>query len=109
MGFLKKVTGVQGQIDAMNRNADSQIAAAKSAAQAQTKALNDAAQATAEAQAQAAARSQVEAAAREAVSKPLDVADVALDVPTQGSSIAAARRRRNQFGQNYDSGTGVGI
>jgi hypothetical protein len=107
MGFLRKVTGTQGQIDAMNNNADVQIKAAKAAADAQTKALNDAASATADAQRQAADRQQVEQAAADAVSKPLAVADVALDTPDTGSAIAKARQRRAQFGKNYTSGVSI--
>jgi hypothetical protein len=107
MGFLRKITGAQGQIDSMNRNADIQVAATEQAAAAQTKALNDAAMAAAQAQKQAAARARVEEQAADAASKPLAVADVALDAEQQGSAIGESRRRRASFGRSYGSGVSI--
>lgn len=109
MGLVRKLTGAQGQIDAMNRDADAQIAAAKQAAEGQVAALNASAQAAADAQRQAAERSKVEAAAAASAAVPMAVADVALD-PVATQSIAGTRKKtRAQFGKNYGAGSGVNI
>jgi len=108
VGKLRKITGAQGQIDAMNESASQQIAAAKSAAAAQVQALNASAKAAADAQAAAQARDRVEQAAADAVSKPLEVADVALDPQVAGSIAGVRRKRRAQFGTGT-AATGVSI
>lgn len=107
MGFVRKITGVQAQIDAQNANTNAQIEAGNAAAAAQAKALNASTQAAASAQEQAVARTKVEDAARQAASVPLAVADVALTDPASGSAVAASRKKRAQFGKNYSSGVGI--
>jgi hypothetical protein len=107
MGFVRKITGAQKSIDAVNRQTNEQIAAAKQAADAQVRALNDAASATADSQRMMAERTRVEAAASDAASKPLAVADVALDPEVTGSIVAAKRKARAQFGKGYTSGIRV--
>jgi hypothetical protein len=108
MGFLRKLTGAQGQIDAAKKNANATMAAAKLSADSQIAALNATTQAAAAAQAQAAERSRVEREAADAVSKPLEVADVSLAPAATGSAVGDARRKRAQFGRGY-SATGVNL
>ena len=106
MGFIRKALGTQDQIDAANKNAAIQIAASKEAADAQVNALNSSAKAAADQQAVLVERQKAEQAAAEAASKPLDVADVALD-PVVSTSIAGERRKtRAKFGQGA-SNTGA--
>lgn len=107
MGFIRKITGAQGQINAMNKQADAQISAAKQAADQQVASLNAAAQAAADAQRIAADRAKVESNAAELASQPMAVADVALSEPQSGSAGTARRKVRAQFGKSY--GTGVSI
>lgn len=104
---IRSLTGAQGQIDAMNRNADAQIAAAQQAADAQVSALNASAQAAVDAQRLAAERQQAEAAASDAASVPLAVADIALDSATTESVATTRRKTRAQFGKNYNSGVNI--
>lgn len=105
MGFVRKITGVQGQIDAAKRNAKAQEDATKQAAAAQAQALNASANAAAQQQAQLAARSAAEAKAASAVSAPLDQADVQLD--DSGATTAARKSRRAVFGKNYSTGVSI--
>lgn len=101
------LTGAADQVEAMNRNADAQIAAAQQAADAQVAALNASSQAAADAQRIAADRQRAEAAASDAAATPLAVADVALD-PAVTESVATTRRKtRAQFGKNYSSGVNI--
>lgn len=108
MGFVRKVTGVQGQIDAANKNASAQEAATKAAAAAAQQQLMQSAKSAAEQQAQMAARSAAEDKASDAVAKPLDNADVQLDENSPDSVTATRNKRRASFGRNYSSG-GVSI
>lgn len=105
MGFLRKVFGVQGQIDAANRTADAQIAATKQAAEGQVATLNAAARAAAQNQAQIAARAAMEAKAGEVVSAPLADAEVQLDLTAQ--STINRRGRRAQFGRGVPTGVSI--
>lgn len=107
MGKLRKLTGAQGQIDAVNQQANAQVEAAKQAADSQVQALNSSASATAQAMATAAARDNAENTAIDAVSKPLEVADVALDEAATDSLSAVKRKQRAKFGVGV--GTGVSI
>lgn len=107
MGFVRKLTGVQGQIDATNANTDSQVQAAKQAADAQVQALNASAKAATDAARMAADRERAAGAAADAASKPLAVADVALDAGAAESVVAGRRSRRAQFGKNYSSGVSI--
>lgn len=107
MGFVRKLTGVQAQIDATNKNADAQMAATVQASRDQQAALSATAKAAADQQSQIAARSAVEAKASEAASQPLDSADVQLaDTPTE--SVAATRaKRKASYGRNYAGGVSI--
>jgi hypothetical protein len=107
VGYVRKITGAQGQIDAMNNNAAAQVSAAKTAADAQVQAMNAGAAAAADAQKQAAARGQAESLAVASASKPLATADVALDESLSGEGTGAVRKRRAQFGKNYASGVSI--
>lgn len=107
MGFVRKVTGVQGQIDATNRAADMEAQNLQQQAQANANALNQSAQATAQNQQMLAARAVAEDAARTQASQALETVDVATqDTPTD-STIGMARKRRAQFGKNYSSGVNI--
>lgn len=108
MGFIRKITGAQGQINAVNANAAAQIEAAKTTASAQVKALNDSAYAAAEQQRIIAERSRAEDAAAQAAMQPMQVAEVSLADAQTGSVAAVRQRKRAQFGKNYSS-TGVNI
>jgi hypothetical protein len=108
MGFVRKITGVQGQIDATNRNTDAQNNATKQAAQAQAAALQASAQAAADGQAQAAARSAAEQKAADAVSAPLDQADVQLQSNNTDQTTTEQRRTRQaSYGRNYSGGVSI--
>lgn len=101
-------TGVQGQIDATNRNADAQAAATAQATRDQQAALMATAQAAADQQMTLAARQDAEAQAKAAVSAPLETAEVAVDAPTSESGSATRAKRRRQFGQGYSGGVQLG-
>lgn len=107
MGFVRKITGVQSQIDATNANTNAQIDAAKTAADAQVQSLNASARSAADSMRLAADRERVAATAADAASKPLAVADVALDPAVTESAGAARRRTRAQFGKSYGSGASI--
>ena len=104
MGFVRKVTGVQGQIDAANANASAQENATRQAAAAQQRALTDSAKAAAMAQAQAASRAAAEGKAANAVSAPLGNADVQLDSPDE---VRTTRTRRGSYGRSYSGSVSI--
>ena len=105
MGFLRKITGVQGQIDAAKRNAAAQEMETKRAAQQAEANMMQAARAAADSQAQLAARSAAEQKANDAVSLPL--ASVEVNVDTEPTSTSDVRRRRAKFGRDYSSGVNI--
>lgn len=107
MGFIRKITGVQSQIDATNANASAQENATKAAAAAQTQTLMQNAEATAAQQGQLAARSAAEAKAATAVSQPLGTADVQLQPDSPDSAAAVRNKRRASFGKNYSTGVSI--
>jgi hypothetical protein len=107
MGFLRKITGVQGQIDATNRNAQAQADATVQASRDQQAALSASAKAAADAQGQIAARAAVEAKASEAASQPLDSADVQLDASPTESVAATRAKRKVSYGRNYAGGVSI--
>lgn len=107
MGFVRKITGVQAQIDSTNANAAAQAEATKSAADSQQAALMQSAQASATQQAQLSARSAAEAKASTAVSAPLGKADVQLDTNPTESVSASRNRKRASFGRNYSTGVSI--
>lgn len=107
MGFVRKATGVQAQIDATNQNADAQVAATKQAADSQQQALMQSAQASATQQAQLAARDIAATKASDAVSKPLVNADVQLEANPTDSVAGSRAKRKASFGQNYSGGVSI--
>ncbi len=103
MGFVRKITGVQGQIDATNRAADIEAKNAAETARASADALNQSAAALAQNQKMLAERAKVEEAANSAMSRPLATADVQLaEAPTM-SGAESSRRRRAKFGRGSAS------
>lgn len=107
MGFVRKITGVQDQTDATNRNADAQAAATAEAAKSQQAALAASAKASADSQAQLAARSVAEQKAKDAASTPLAAADVQLDANAPDSVTATRAKRKASFGRNYSGGVSI--
>lgn len=107
MGFLRKITGAQAQVDAARDNANAQKEAAAQAARAQQQALAAAAKSAAQQQAQMAARSAAEQKAMDSASTPLGDADVQLDDTPGESSTAARARRKVAYGRNYSGGVGI--
>lgn len=107
MGYVRKLTGAQGQIDAARQNAAATEAATMQAAKAQQQQLIQSAKAAADAQAQASARAAAEAKASAAVSAPLETVDVSLDAPVAESAAVVKRRKRASFGTGYSTGVSV--
>lgn len=105
MGFIRKITGVQSQIDATNANADAQIAATQQAAQDNQAQLAETARAAAEQQAMMAARNAAAEKVKEATSTPVE--DVQVDLAAKDTPTAR-KARRAQFGKGAAS-TGVSI
>lgn len=108
MNFIRKITGVQGQIDATNANADAQVAATKQSAQDAQNQMQAAAQAAAAQAAQVSARDAAEQKAADAASAPLGNADVELQAtdPTQ-TVTQRSRARQASFGRNYGGGVSI--
>ena len=103
MGFLRKVSGVQSQIDATNRNADAQIEATQKAAEMNQQQLAETARAAAEQQSMMAARNAAMDKAKDAVSVPTESVQVDLAAT---ETPGTRRNRRAQFGRGN---TGVSI
>lgn len=108
MGWLRKVTGAQDQIDAANENEANTSAAAKATAQANIEQSQQQALEAARQQQQIAARQVASDAAQAAVSAPIQTAQVQLDAPSTDSAAGTAARKRKQFATGTYS-TGVGI
>jgi len=107
MGFMRKISGTQAQIDATRNAAELEAKNAEATARASADALNQSSAAVAQNQRMLAERTKVEAAAREAVSKPLQSADVQLmENPTE-STGAAQRRKRATFGRGASSSVSI--
>lgn len=98
MGFLRKITGVQGQIDAAKQSARTQAAAAQSEAQANANAAVDQARQAAEQQALLQAREQASTQADALLSVAPETAEVQLDSATAESATSVRRKRRATFG-----------
>jgi DNA-binding helix-hairpin-helix protein with protein kinase domain len=108
VGFLRKITGVQAQIDATRRQADAEIANTKAVSENAALAANSSAEAAASAASQNAARQQALDAAAKAQQQPMAQADVLLETPTVETATASARRRKAQFGnKTYSSGVNI--
>lgn len=113
MGALKnwvaKTTGADVAADAAERGAEEQARAIRDSASKAAAAANEAAAQTARSQEQAAARNAAEGAASDALSKPLENADVQIGGVNDGSTSAGlSRKRRQSFGIG-SSGAGVNI
>ncbi len=106
MGFLRKLTGTQGQIDATHRNADVQVAALEQSARDATAQAQASAQAAANQQKMLVERAAAERAAAEAVGQPVEQAEVRLG-PTEGSLANRSKARRAKFGQSSTTGVRV--
>lgn len=106
MGFVRKITGVQAQTDAANRNADAQETATKEATKNQAAALAASAKAAAQQQAQIAARSAAESLAEDAAKAPLGTAEVRLDTSGDESVVKAKNQRKASFGREYSTYSG---
>lgn len=107
MGFIRKITGTQAQIDAGDRNAAAQEAATKQAAASEAAALQTQARAAADQQSLMSARMAAEDQAREAANRPLDTADVQLRGDSTETVSTARRKKRAQFGRSYSSGVSL--
>lgn len=108
MGWLKSVTGAQGQIDAANANEAATSAAEKQTAQEDIQQSSDAALAASRQQSQIVQRQAASDAAAAALSAPLDTANVQLDAPTDDSAAGLANTKRKQFGTGtYSSGVNI--
>jgi hypothetical protein len=107
MGYLRKLTGAQGQIDAMNANAAASEAATKQAAAGQMAQLQQSARAAADNQAMVSARQAAESAASEAAMQPLGTADVSLSAPQEDTVTAQRSKKRAAYGRNYSSGVSI--
>lgn len=104
MGYVRKKTGIQAQIDAGQANAAAQEASIQQAAKAQQQAMMDTAVAAARQQSAIAARSAAEAKAADAAAAPIETADVVLDEPVP---TVARKAKRARFGTGYNSGISV--
>lgn len=101
MGFIRKITGVQGQIDAANLAAEQESAATLKAAQDSANATIAQAQSVATQQAADIARQKAVSDASATLAEPVAQAQVQLDAPSTVSTAAAIRKRKGQFGKNY--------
>lgn len=105
MGFVRKIMGVQAQIDAAQDNANVQEKAIKQSADAAESNAMQAAKSAAMQQAQLAARSVAEQKAVDAASVPLGKVDVSVE--SDATSTSAVRQRRAKFGKDYTTGVKV--
>lgn len=101
MGKVRKLTGVQGQIDAANRAAAAEQASLQQQAANQARALAEQASSTARATAMTVAREAATARFRDAADAGQQEVDVQLD---EGGSAGGTRRRRAAFGVGAGSG-----
>ena len=107
MGFIRKVTGQQAQMDAAQRAADQQAASLKASSEQAAKVARDSAQQAATAQAAAAARNAAVGAASDALEVPLDNPDVQLSGPAPVSAGETARKRKATFGVGANTGVNI--
>ena len=114
MGALKnwvaKATGADVAGDAAERGAEEQSRAIRESASKAAAQANEAAAQAARSQEQSAARNAAEGAASDALSKPLENADVQIGGVKDGSvsSAGLSRKRRQTFGVG-SAGSGVNI
>lgn len=103
MGFFRKLTGAQQQVDAIKENAARQAEATRQAASQAQQQLMQTAKAAADSQALASARMVAETKASDAVSQPMAIADVQLD-PNGPLGQMISRRRKASFRASASSG-----
>lgn len=108
MGFVRKITGVQGQIDAANENNRMQLEAATKAQEAAASASAAQAQAAADQQRMIAEREAIQQAVSDSLNKPREVADVQVDAAGTNSA-GSTRKRRAQFNRTYSGGSGARV
>ena len=107
--IISKLTGADKQAKAVTAAANAQAETTRQAAEASSKAAREAAAQAARQQEAGAARSAAEGAAADALSKPLENADVELGgVAGNISATSYARRKRQTFGLGV-GGSGVNI
>lgn len=104
--WIAKLTGQDKLIDAQQRDAENQAAAATASAERTAKAAQEAAAQATRQMELSAARNKLEMSAAEQASKPMENADVLLDAPAAGGP-GAARKRRSQFGTGYSAGVNI--
>lgn len=104
MGKVRKITGVQGQIDAANRAAAAEAASLQQQSANQARAMAEQAGATARATAMTVAREAATARFRDGADVAQQEVDVQLD---EGGSAGGSRRRRAAFGVGAGSGLRV--
>ena len=103
------LTGANQRARATERAAAQQAAATRQAAAQAAQAARESAAQVARQQEAVAARAAAEGAAADALSRPVEEADVNVAPPTAGGSVSAnARRRRQVFGLG-SGGVGVNI
>lgn len=110
MGFIRKLTGAQGKIDAMQKQADAQIAAQNAAADAQAAATRDAAVASADSRVQAIQREALskQVAEAELSAEPVNAPEVRVDgVDPEQSAAGKKRKLRATFGTGYSTGVSI--
>lgn len=112
MGAIKqwtsKLMGTDVAADIAERQGEEQAATTRKAAESAARNAQEAAAQSVRMIEQQAARSAAEGAAADALSKPLEVADVALGGVDTGQSVsAAARKRRQTFGVGSSSGVNI--
>lgn len=106
MGFVRKITGVQSQIDATNANADAQIKATEQAAADTQRNLMETAKAAADQQALMSQRNAASLKAQKVAETPLENVDVSLDT---GTTSQQRKQTRASFGRNYASASTTGV
>lgn len=92
---------------AIDRQTKVQVDAANEAAKRQQAALMQSAKAAADQQAAMAMRNAAEDKAKEAVTAPLDNADVQLEASSPDSIAATRKNKRAAFGRNYSGGVSI--
>jgi hypothetical protein len=103
-GFIRKITGVDQQIEAANRNADAQISATRQTAMSQQSALMSQAKATADQQKALSERAKAEATASSVATQSNENVDVLVGGKAD-NSLDATKKRRATFGTGYNSPT----
>lgn len=111
MGFIgkavAKLTGADDAAKATREAAEKQAEATRKASETAAASARESAAQMSRQQELQAGRNAAEGAAADALSKPMEVADVQLDEPTGSSSAGTARKKRATFGTGYSSGVNI--